>query len=146
LFFNSSIFGASGDLTFFNLLSRSLIIVFTRSSHFPLYRKFHSIFQNALSASTFDFSKFCTASSTAFSHTFVIPRLVANCPGVSQVASTNFCSSSALNLFALVDIFSPLGVMASFVFQAICQPFSNATLPAFSIGFTIGDITASFAS
>lgn len=101
---------------------------------------FHCIASKAVSASDFDFSKFCCAFSIAFSHTSVIPRDVANSPGVSFICAINFHSSHAVNLFALVEIFAPFGrglgiFCANFTAHSATSPV--LIIAGFTSGFTI---------
>lgn len=118
---SSWILGESGDLVFKSRISRSSIVVLSKSSPFQVYLKFPSIAQSASSACAFDACHALVASTTASSPTLVIPRVVANSQGVCPVACINFCSSSALNLFALVDIFAPLGFIAFPIAFAVCH-------------------------
>lgn len=90
------------------------------------------------------------ASTTASSPTLVIPRFVANCPGVSPVLFVNSRISFALNRFALVDIFAPLGVIACpthlisriIDFHAPVNPPRYPACPYFSTLDTTGLATA----
>lgn len=72
----------------------------------------HLIACNASSAWSFDAFHRLVASTTASSHTFVIPRLVAKSQGDCPVLFVNSLISFALNRFAFVDILAPLGVIA----------------------------------
>jgi len=72
----------------------------------------HLIACNASSAWSFDFCHRLVASTTASSHTLVIPRLVAKSQGDCPVVFIKFLISLALNLFAFVDMLAPLGVIA----------------------------------
>lgn len=86
----------------------------------------HLIACNASSAWSFDAFHKLVASTTASSHTLVIQRLVANCPGVSPVLFVNSLISLALNRFAFVDMLAPLGVIA-------CTPAFTSLLIDFHI-------------
>ena len=118
---SSWILGESGDLVFKSRVSRSSIVVLSKSSPFQVYLKLPSIAKNASSACDFEACNAFVASTTASSPTLVIPRVVANSQGVCPVAWINFCSSSALNLFARVDIFAPLGFIAFPIAFAVCH-------------------------
>jgi hypothetical protein len=72
----------------------------------------HLIAFSASSAWSFDFCHRLVASTTASSHTLVIPRLVAKSQGDCPVVFVNSLISFALNRFAFVDILAPLGVIA----------------------------------
>ena len=125
LAFNWLIRFASGDLVFTSLVSRSSIVVFNRSSHSSVNLNRHFIACNASSAWSFDAFHRLVASTTASSHTFVIPRLVAKSQGDCPVVLVNSLISFALNLFAFVDMLAPLGVIAcipAFVSLAILFP------------------------
>lgn len=75
-------------------------------------RNRHLIACNASSAWSFDAFHKLVASTTASSHTLVIPRLVAKSQGDCPVVLVNSLISLALNRFAFVDILAPLGVIA----------------------------------
>ena len=111
----------SGDLVFKSRVSRSSIVVLSRSSPFHVYLKLPSIAQNASSACAFEACHAFVASTTASSPTLVIPRVVANSQGVCHVACINFCSSSALNLLARVEILAPFGAIALPIAFAVCH-------------------------
>lgn len=96
-----------GCASIFSLFAFKISHTMSLLDHFVL--NFPCIASNEVSASSFDLSKFCCAFSIAFSHTSVIPREVANCPGVSFICSMNFHSSHALNLFARVETSAHFG-------------------------------------
>jgi len=95
-----------------SLVSRSSIVVFNRSSHSSVNLKRPLIAVRASSACSFDFCHRFVASTTASSPVFVIPLVVANSHGDCPVILLNSRISFALNLFARVEIFAPLGVIA----------------------------------
>lgn len=72
----------------------------------------HFIACNASSAWSFEALHRLVASTTASSHTLVIPRLVAKSQGDCPVVFVNSLISFALNRFAFVDMLAPLGVIA----------------------------------
>jgi len=112
LAFNWLIRFESGDLVLTSLVSRSLIVVFKRSSHSSVNLNRHFIACNASSAWSFDAFHRLVASTTASSHTLVIQRLVAKSQGDCPVLFVNSLISFALNRFAFVDMLAPLGVIA----------------------------------
>lgn len=103
--------------------------------------KRHFIACNASSAWSFDAFQRLVASTTASSHTLVIPRLVAKSQGDCPVVFVNSLISFALNRFAFVDMLAPLGVIAVFnpeislaiLFFAHSTPHFTRAVPYFPV-------------